>query len=43
MPFNIIGVTFGPKYQDKDNFQIYISDILGDSIDITLSKIKGYR
>ena len=43
MPFNIIGVTFDPKYRDKDNYQKYISDKLGDSIEISHSKIIGYR
>lgn len=43
MPFEIKGVLFGPRCQNSDKLQNYISEVLGNSIEISHSVIMGYR
>ena len=43
LPFEIKGVMFGPRYHNTDNFQDYISKVLGNSIELSHSEIIGYR
>lgn len=43
MPFVIKSVMFGPSHHHTDNFQNYISEVLGNLIEISHSEIIGYR
>lgn len=43
MPFEMKGVVFGPRYHNTDNLQNYISEVLGNSIEMSHSEIVGYR
>ena len=43
MPFVIKSVMFGPRHHNTDIFQNYISEGLGNSIEISHSVIIGYR
>lgn len=43
LPFEIKGVMFGPRYHNTDNFQDYISRVLGNSMELIHSEIVGYR
>lgn len=43
MPFDIKSVMFGPRCQNTDNLQNYVSEVLGNTVEITHSEIIGYR
>lgn len=43
LPFEIKGVLFGPRYHDHNNLKNYISEVLGNSIEMSHSEITGYR
>lgn len=43
MPFVIKSVMFGPRHHNTDIFQNYISEGLGNLIEISHSVIRGYR